>query len=138
MKKINEDIYYNLRQVPASLLRELSNIDKNEISDSTREKVAKLTKNLIDIEDKEPLDIIKIMAKMDIYDMSNLILNIEKVDKKFSTELINGLNRLDNKMDDDAVYVADKLLKIYRLNVFSSVFSTKRIQALELNLRSYK
>ena len=41
-------------------------------------------------------------------------------------------------MDDDAVYVADKLLKIYRLNVFPSVFSTKRIQALELNLRSYK
>lgn len=138
MKKINEDIYYNLRQIPTSLLKELSNIDKNEISDSTREKVAKLTKSLIDIEDKEPLDVIKIMAKMDIYDMSNLILNIEKVDKKFSTELLNGLNRLDNKMDDDAVYVADKLLKIYRLNVFSSVFSTKRIQALELNLRSYK
>lgn len=137
MKMINEDIFYNINKISTTILEEISEIDINAMSDDSKKEISKISKNTREIKDKDEEEFIVLMSKMDIFTMSNFFLNIEKNDKFFSNKIIKMIN--SNKGKNEKIdFVLNKLLGIYKMSLFSSVFSESRLQALELSLRNYE
>ena len=53
MKKLNEDLFFNIQQIPSSLLISISENESNIVDDESQEKVLLLSKNLKKLEDKK-------------------------------------------------------------------------------------
>jgi hypothetical protein len=137
MKKLNEDLFFNIQQIPSSLLISISENEGNSLNDNSQERVLALSKSLTNVENIDYDEIVDLLSKLDSKTLSSFILNANSTDSKLSIELLNSINRLAGKNLDSAKFVSEKLLSLYKLSLFTSVFSDSRLKALKVALRNY-
>lgn len=137
MKKLNEDLFFNIQQIPSSLLIAISENEGNSLNDTSQERVLALSKSLTTVEDINYNEVVDLLSKLDSKTLSNFILNANSTDTKMSIELLNSINRMTGKNQDSAKFVSEKLLSLYKLSLFTSVFSDSRLKALKVALRNY-
>lgn len=137
MKKIHDDLFFNLKKIPDSVLENLSKFDINKLTNETNSNVLGLSKNLKKGGDFEFEKFAILLSKLDSITLTKFILNVNELDDGLSKEIVASINRMTEENNDSAKYVSEKLLSLYRLSLFVSVFNDSRLKALKVALRNY-
>ena len=137
MIKLNEDVFYNLDKISDKALESLSKLEKNSVSKETSSNISGFSSNLRQIEDVKFDKLMVLLSKFDSSNLVKFMLSVNESDDELSKELLNSINRMSEENDDSAKYVSEKLLSLYRLSLFSSIFNEKRLKSLKIALRNY-
>lgn len=137
MMKLNEDVFYNLDKITDKTLEKLSKLEKNSVSKETSSNILGFSSNLHHIEDIRFDKLMLLLSKFDSSNLVKFMLSVNESDDELSKELLNSINRMSEENNDSAKYVSEKLLSLYRLSLFSSIFNEERLKSLKIALRNY-
>lgn len=132
--KITNDVTYHLNNISrVGILEKISEFENINISKKNLGKIKYISENIKDIKD-EVDDYEKIVDLLSLFNYENLssfLLDIERVDSVFLSQLIDTINQMNNVNNENAKKITDKLLSVYSMSLIKTVFSEERIRKLE-------
>jgi hypothetical protein len=137
MSKIHDDLFFNLNKIPDSVLENLSKFDINTLTGETNSNVLGFSKRLDQVNDFEFEKLAVLLSKLDSITLTKFMLNVYDLDDGLSKELVASINRMTEENNDSAKFISEKLISLYRLSLFVSVFNDSRLKALKIALRNY-